>query len=80
MPNNHCSTNSQKLIQLFDELCTLAPKISVCPHCGSEMVNFDAVFFLSDSERSWNIPLPVCPTCEEGVQRLGAFSHRNSAA
>jgi hypothetical protein len=49
---------------LFDALCAQPMTIHLCENCGSEMVNLNVVFFLAHSERSWNIPLPVCPKCD----------------
>ncbi len=34
------------------------------------MLYVDAIFFLNSCDRGWNIPLPVCPRCEDGFEGL----------
>jgi hypothetical protein len=50
--------------RLLDTLCAQPSVIHLCQNCGSEMVDLDVMFFLDDGERSWNIPVPVCPKCD----------------
>jgi hypothetical protein len=43
------------------------------------MIHLDGAFFLSEGERGWNISLPVCPHCDEGVEALDRLSFRPAA-
>jgi hypothetical protein len=51
------------LKELFDNLSAL-PSPHQCRKCGSELMHVNATFF-SLGERVWNLPLPVCPRCED---------------
>jgi hypothetical protein len=61
---------AKDLETLLDFLSAEPPTIGLCKNCGSKMLHVDAIFFLSDGDRGWNIPLPVCPRCEDGVEGL----------
>jgi hypothetical protein len=37
----------------------------LCQACGSKMLYLEAMFCCFGGDRSWNIPLPVCPRCED---------------
>ena len=62
-----------KIERLLDKLRGEATA-RFCPRCGSKMINVDALFFLSESHRSWNILLPVCPECAGEKKDLKAVS------
>jgi hypothetical protein len=52
-----------RLEALFDTLSAESPMVRHCKNCGSEMVNINLLLILANSERSWNIPLPICTKC-----------------
>lgn len=55
---------TRDLIHLLDQLGTRAHATRTCKHCGAVMTVFDAVFFLENGDRSWNVPMPICLNCE----------------
>jgi hypothetical protein len=52
-----------ELETLFDTLSDQAQELRFCKNCGLQMIYIDAMFFLAEGERSWNVPLPMCPKC-----------------
>lgn len=60
----------QLIENLLDSFCAQSTRAHICSRCGLEMIYLDSVFFLSEGERGWNIRLPVCPHCEEGLEEM----------
>jgi hypothetical protein len=56
------STVVQSVEELFDALSALPPLVH-CRRCGSRLLQMNATFF-SYGGKVWNLPLPVCTTCE----------------
>ena len=68
MPSPGNSVRTRALVEeiegLLDALCAQPTVDSICEHCGSKQINLDATIRVADSERSWNVLLPVCPQCD----------------
>ena len=47
----------------FDKVSECPPPVRWCLECGQEMQYLQARFFLSGTDFSWQVLLPVCP-CE----------------
>jgi len=43
------------------------------------MLNIVTMLFFSEGDRGWNIPLPVCPHCEEALEYLSTLSLKAAA-
>jgi hypothetical protein len=69
---------ARELISLIDELRSRAQTMRTCLHCGSKLVHVDTAFWLSGANRSWNIPLPVCPKCQDGLENVRSLSRKVS--
>ena len=48
---------------LLDTISAQLPMAHLCENCGFEMINIDVLFFLANSQRSWNILMPICTKC-----------------
>ncbi len=59
---------SEAVENFLDSLSGILPP-SHCPDCGSAMVHKYGTFFLLKGEKSWTIPLPVCPKCDMKPQQ-----------
>lgn len=59
---------TKEVVHLLDQLCGRAHETHTCKRCGAVMTLFDALFFLENEDRSWNIPLPICPKCEPTLE------------
>jgi hypothetical protein len=54
----------KEIESLFDTLCAHPPMARLCESCGAEKFNLNATVSLADSDRCWNVRLPVCPKCD----------------
>jgi hypothetical protein len=41
----------------------LPPKTH-CSSCNAVLLLMEGTFFFLDSEKSWTVPMPVCPNCD----------------
>jgi hypothetical protein len=57
-------TRTEEVEAALDVLFTQPVTVHQCQRCGCEMVNLDATIYLAETERRWNVPLPVCPRCD----------------
>ena len=56
-------------IEEFLTAQSLRPSLTQCPRCNAVLLYPTGTFFLLDEERSWTIPLAVCPNCD--LDKLG---------
>jgi hypothetical protein len=54
----------EQIGELLDTLHIHGRKDSCCLHCGSPLKRVHAIFFLLESDRTWNVPLPICSRCD----------------
>ena len=54
----------KEIESLFDTLFAHPDMARLCENCGDENFNLNVTVSLFDSERSWNLRLPVCPECD----------------
>jgi hypothetical protein len=52
---------SESVEDLFNVLSAMPP-LTHCRKCGSKLFHLDATF-LSDSGKTWTLPLPFCSRC-----------------
>jgi hypothetical protein len=68
MPYTHSAVRTREVAReiegVLDTLCTQPAVVHLCKFCGSKKVNLEATISIADSERSWNVLLPVCPECD----------------
>lgn len=57
-------TRTEEVEAALDVLFAQPVTVHQCQHCGCEMVKVDATVYLAETERRWNVPLPVCPRCD----------------
>jgi len=55
----------QKLANFLDSQSIPRPEKTNCERCGSKMEQRELHFWLSGTQMTWNIPLPVCPICAQ---------------
>jgi len=55
--------NIEDVVQFLDNMSIRVGKDQFCQNCGSLLDYFGATFFLSASDRAWNIQLRVCSMC-----------------
>ena len=68
----------EEVQRLIDSLCARGRTIGACKRCGSAMLLADATFSLWEGDRSWSVPLPLCPKCDLASEVLNSIS-RNVA-
>jgi hypothetical protein len=56
---------NQTSAQHFLDMLAAQPPVLSCPTCGQALLQLDATF-LSQTGKSWMIPLPVCMNCHRG--------------
>jgi hypothetical protein len=49
---------------LLDDMAIRGSQQQVCESCGSPVEHVPFIFFMSGSDRVWNVPLAVCSDCE----------------
>lgn len=62
----------EEVQRFVDGLRTRARTIHICKTCGSAMQFADATFALWNGDRSWTIPLPICPKCDSEMLKLNS--------
>ena len=64
------SANLPNSIEEFLHRQSVAPHEKLhCPECGSVMRNAEASFTSFETEKAWNLTLPVCLDCDPKSRR-----------
>jgi len=77
-PTSHDPEIIEEVQRLIDSVCARGRTMGVCKRCGSAMLLADATFSLWEGDRSWSVPLPLCPKCDLASEVLNSIS-RNVA-
>ncbi len=68
----------EEIQELFESLSAGGRTIRFCRKCSSAMLFADAMFCLWEGDRSWSVPVPVCPKCDLTLEITNSIS-QNSA-
>ena len=60
----------EEIRSLLDDLAIRAETNQFCFRCGSLMKHLEATFFIWKGDRSWSIPLPLCPKCDVDLKAI----------
>lgn len=63
-PTTFDAATTEEIQRFVDGLYARARSIHICMKCGSAMQFADATFSLWNGDRSWTVPLPICPKCD----------------
>ena len=64
------SVNLPNSIEEFLRRQSVAPQEKLhCPECGSVMRNMETSFTSFETEKAWNLTLPVCLECDPKSRR-----------
>jgi hypothetical protein len=69
-PTTFALASTDTAQRFIDDLYARTRTIHICMKCGSAMQFADATFSLWNGDRSWTIPLPLCPKCDLTAEML----------